>query len=101
MKFSLFISFTFFALITQAQNFKFDVIFKNSFKSEFSTINHTNLFNSKDDSYFMYFFFKGDSLKSRLVDVKNKIYHEFDINDKVEATYTKRVALKIEKYSFT
>ncbi|WP_296386222.1 hypothetical protein [Winogradskyella sp.] len=73
--------FLLFASICYSQNYKFDKIVKNSFSTQiFPNQEHTDLFNSEDDSYHMQIHNRNDSLISRIFDTKENKVHYFHID---------------------
>ena len=91
--------------LSQGQDYKFDIIVKAKFSTPyFPDQEFTNLFNSNDKSYYMQVFFRNDSIKARIFDVKESVVHHFFVKDQVKMDFewltTKKLLNHDENYSF-
>ena len=101
----IFIFFLFIFSPSQGQDYKFDIIVKSKFPNEYHPNQEfTNLFNSNEKSYFMQVFFRNDSIKARIFDVKESVVHHFFVKDQVKMDFewlkTEKLLNQDENYSF-
>lgn len=86
------------------QDYKFDKLVTNSHKlSMFAETEKSNMYNSKDFSYHMHFYYQNDSLKSNILDTKNNTAHYFYIDKKDSLIFLRTENFKKEDktYSYT
>lgn len=86
------------------QEYKFDRLIINTHSSSVSKeTERSNMYNSKDFSYHMHFYYQNDSLKSNILDTKNNTAHYFHIDKKDSLIFLKTENFEMEDktYSYT